>query len=131
MNAHDQANRLYWESEASVNEIADRLDLSKGALYQMIEPLAAEVDCPDCGAMLEYPNRTALDRGLMQCSTCGRQNVHADDEAVRPSSPPSPGPRLELATTETTVARDPVADRQGLIGLGLLGTAALLWMLRR
>ncbi len=126
MTAHDRANRLYWESDASVNDIASRLDLSKGALYQLIEPLAAEVPCPDCGATLEYPNRTALERGLMQCSTCGRENVRAEE------APPERPVRAPVETVDPIeVERDPVADRQGMIGLGLLGAAALLWMLRR
>ena len=125
MNEHDRANRLYWESDASVNEIADQMDLSKGALYQLIEPLAAEVDCPDCGAMLEYANRTALDRGLMQCSTCGRENVHAEEES-KPHRPPTRRVAAKVARE-----RDPVADRQGLLGAGLLGAAALLWLMRR
>ena len=30
--ADDRANELYWGSEQSVNQIADALDLSKGAL---------------------------------------------------------------------------------------------------
>jgi hypothetical protein len=35
----EAANELYWGSEKSVNQIADELDLSKGALYGLIRPL--------------------------------------------------------------------------------------------
>jgi len=38
VNAEDRANELYWGSDRSVNQIADDLDLSKGALYEMIRP---------------------------------------------------------------------------------------------
>jgi predicted DNA-binding protein YlxM (UPF0122 family) len=47
--AEDRANELYWGSDRSVNQIADELDLSKGALYGMIRPLPAALACPECG----------------------------------------------------------------------------------
>ena len=68
-----EANELYWESETSVNRIADRLGLSKGSLYAAIEPLASESICPLCSAPLVYNNRTALEKGQLQCSSCGTE----------------------------------------------------------
>ena len=135
MSDHDRANELYWESEASVNDIAERLDLSKSMLYQLIEPLAAEVDCPDCGSMLVYPNRTALDKGLMQCPDCGREDVSAEDVAEEPADLPVRSPRgrgrASAGARGGYVPVDPVADRQAILGAGLLGAAALLWLLRK
>jgi hypothetical protein len=74
------ANEMYWESSASVNQIAERLDLSKGSLYTMIRPLPAEVPCPGCGAEMAYPNRTALEKGFLICQACGFEE---EEEVVR------------------------------------------------
>src|SRR5690606_33629189 len=49
LEADDRANELYWGSNRSVNQIAEDLDLSKGALYGMIRPLPAAMGCPACG----------------------------------------------------------------------------------
>lgn len=116
---HDRANRLYWESDASVNEIADQLDLSKSSLYQMIEGLDAERDCGQCGGGLEYANRTARVKGLLQCPECGADDVAAD--TVKPA-------RRSARRTPTASTRqpDPIADRQAMVGAALLGTAALM-----
>jgi hypothetical protein len=75
METHDselarRATDLYWDSDASVNDIADQLDLSKGALYGMIEARPADVRCPECGTPMEFPNRTALEKGLVTCPGC-------------------------------------------------------------
>lgn len=66
-------NRLYWGSSESVNQIAESLDLSKGALYGLIEPAPAEGACPDCASRLSFTNRTARDRGLAECVRCATQ----------------------------------------------------------
>lgn len=65
-----KANDLYWTSDGSVNQIADGLDLSKGALYAAIEPLGSGLGCPLCGDEVGYPNRTARDRKQLDCQTC-------------------------------------------------------------
>lgn len=66
-----RANVLYWDSDASVNDIAEELDLSKGTLYGMIRPRPAGLACPECGGDMEYPNRTARDKGFVTCAACG------------------------------------------------------------
>jgi hypothetical protein len=66
----DEANRLYWNSELSVAEIATRLDLSRRALYDLVRPLPADAPCPDCGAGLGYTNRSARDSGRGACAAC-------------------------------------------------------------
>lgn len=73
----DRANGLYWDSDASVNDIAEQLDLSKGTLYGMIRPRPAGLDCPECGGDMEYPNRTARDKGYVTCSACGYEEEEA------------------------------------------------------
>src|SRR5687768_5905870 len=54
-----EANRLYWESDVSVAEIAQRLELSRRALYAAIQPLPAERNCERCGSPMTYENRSA------------------------------------------------------------------------
>src|SRR6056297_3570788 len=66
----DRANELYWGSDRSVNDLAEDLNLSKGALYSLIEPLPADLDCPECGGEMQYANRTARDRGIVTCAEC-------------------------------------------------------------
>lgn len=105
MDTHDprlveQANSLYWESDASVNEIAEQLDLSKGALYGVVEPLDAGAPCPECGGALEFPNRTARDKGMVTCPVCGMEEELELVEAVALDTPdavaPPPPPASEL-----------------------------------
>ena len=66
-----KANELYWGSAWSVNQIADELDLSKGVLYGIIRPRPSGLACPTCGEEVVYPNRTAKERGLVACTSCG------------------------------------------------------------
>jgi predicted RNA-binding Zn-ribbon protein involved in translation (DUF1610 family) len=80
LDADDRANALYWGSDRSVNQIADELDLSKGALYEMIRPLAAGLGCPTCGAEVVHPNRTAKERRRVDCAACGWHGV--EDDAI-------------------------------------------------
>lgn len=64
------ANQLYWTSDKSVNQIAEELELSKGALYGIIAPEPTEFACPLCGGHVGYPNRTAKERDLVDCPSC-------------------------------------------------------------
>lgn len=66
-----EANERYWESDESVNQIGEALGLSKGALYNLLEPLAAGLPCPGCGEEMVFPNRTARDKGFLECPECG------------------------------------------------------------
>jgi predicted RNA-binding Zn-ribbon protein involved in translation (DUF1610 family) len=66
-----KANELYWGSQRSVNQIADELDLSKGVLYGIIRPRPSGLACPTCGQEVFYPNRTAKERKLVACASCG------------------------------------------------------------
>lgn len=75
-----QANDLYWHSGAGVNRLAREMDLSKGALYEIIAPLPAGLPCPRGDGELSYPNRTARERGFVSCATCGLED---DEERVR------------------------------------------------
>lgn len=90
----ERANELYWRSEESVNQIADEMDLSKSRLYGLIHPLPAGLSCPDCGEGLVFPNRTAMQKGLLSCPACGYEGDRASfpDEVVAQYSDDHPAP---------------------------------------
>ena len=69
----EEVNRLYWESDQSVNQIGESLDLSKGVLYGLIAALPAGLPCPQCGEEMVFPNRTARDKGFLACPECGME----------------------------------------------------------
>ena len=142
-DADDRANELYWGSDRSVNQIADDLDLSKGALYEMIRPLAAGLDCPQCGAEVVHANRTAKDRGRVDCTECGWDG--SEDEARAPGgSTPRPvdegasyaeddvdvtSPAPASATSADSETRRLVTGG-ALLGAAL-GLALVIWARRR
>jgi hypothetical protein len=142
LEADDRANELYWGSDRSVNQIAEDLDLSKGALYGMIRPLAAALGCPECGAEVVHPNRTAKERGLVDCPSCGWDGT--EDETVRAHSPVAAAAAAAVAEEESVIrsrARqraltwDDGVGSGALLGGALLGAAAglalLFWARRR
>jgi len=77
----EDANRLYWESEESVNQIGETLGLSKGVLYGLISPLPAGLPCPGCGDEMVFPNRTAREKGFLECPECGMEEEEAAVQA--------------------------------------------------
>jgi hypothetical protein len=137
----EKANRLYWESDESVNQISDELGLSKGGFYGVISPLPAGLPCPDCGEEMVFPNRTARDKGFLACPNCGMEEV---EDAVQAfwegraealgSEAPLPSPRV-LARRAGDAAEEAVATARKhvsgmsprsrvLVGTALLGVAA-------
>lgn len=88
-----EANRLYWDTDESVNGIAERLELSKGRLYDLLTPLPVDVECPQCGGPLGYENRTARDRQIASCPLCPFEAPLEDAAApgAHPASRPAPG----------------------------------------
>jgi hypothetical protein len=83
-----EANRLYWDTDASVAEIADQLDLSRRALYGAVRPLPTGAVCGHCGGALQYENRSARKAAQATCMECGGTE-HVDEEAIDdPVRPP-------------------------------------------
>jgi len=74
---YEEANRLYWESDQSVNHIGEALDLSKGVLYGLIAAFPAGLPCPGCSEEMAFPNRTARDKGFLSCPECGMEEEAA------------------------------------------------------
>lgn len=131
--SREHANELYWRSDVSVSQIADDLGVSKGSLYGLIDPLPAGLPCPRCSADMEYPNRTARDRGFLTCPEC---DLEEDEELVKAEWRDaarrsgdgvvvvSPGSG-EGARTPPPAAGDGL-DRRWILGTSLLGAAAAL-----
>lgn len=113
-----RANTLYWGSDASVNRLADELDLSKGALYDMIEPYPAGIPCPNGDGEMGYANRTARDRGFVTCDQCGFEDeeVHLVGELDQGGfAPETDVPRGRVTGSVTSTGR--------LVGSALVGVA--------
>ena len=95
----DQANKLYWRSGQSVNQIADAMDLSKSGLYALIRPLPAGRNCPDCGEALVFSNRTTEHKAIASCPAC----EHVGE---------APGPGSEMKAPKRRPARRPTPSAQ-------------------
>ncbi len=134
------ANDLYWGSEMSVNQIAEELDLSKGALYGIIAPNGCGQCCPLCGDEVGHHNRTARERGVLNCPTCewdgsadetivyeSSTTDRTEDDADPDDSPPLPEKR---AVRPLTMPQLNVVTRGALIG-ATVGLALVLWARRR
>jgi transposase-like protein len=74
-----EANRLYWETDQSVADIAESLDISRRALYAAVEPLPAEGECETCGGPLSYANRSARAADEATCAACAEAELSSDD----------------------------------------------------
>ena len=116
-----ELNRLYWETDASVGDIADRLDISRRALYDGIEPRPAGLRCDACGGELGYRNRTALENRVAECAECGLE-VELEEESYAPE------PQVEQLRDSGSLApvrRVPAEGDGPVLGLALLtGLAA-------
>ncbi|GMR11820.1 MAG: hypothetical protein BMS9Abin29_0005 [Gemmatimonadota bacterium] len=119
VGAARKANKLYWGSDISVNQIAEKLDLSKGRLYGLLVPLPTGDTCPDCGEETGYANRTARDRHQAMCSFCADGTQAGGAKATtRPTVTSSKAPtRRSMSGFKS----------QALLGAALLGVAAGLF----
>lgn len=86
-----QVNRLYWNSDASVGDIAGQVGLSRRALYDAIEPRPAGRPCPECGSALGFRNRTAMENRQAECAECGHEATLAEGPPVPGSTPRAAG----------------------------------------
>jgi hypothetical protein len=128
--AGSEANRLYWESDASVGEIADQLAMSRRALYDAIEPRPAGVACTECGVALVFRNRTAMERRRAECLECEiEQALEAGgvDMGAGPGRPETAaGPGLAAARPSPVRSRESSPLGSGVVlGGSLLAGLAL------
>ena len=70
LDMSERATLLYWNSDRSVNSIAEDLGLSKGRLYELIQPLKSGDQCDICRSDLVFDNRTSRDRSEALCPSC-------------------------------------------------------------
>jgi len=137
-----EVNRLYWESDTSVNQIGEELGLSKGALYGILRHQPAGLPCIRCGEEMAYPNRTARDKGFVACSSCGYEDLeevvqeHWQDAAeLEAAGVPVDAPTALSKSSESDLEKEdfraleqPICDRRfgtrALAGTALLGMAA-------
>lgn len=138
----DQANDLYWRSGRSVNHIAEAMDLSKSGLYALVRPLPADCPCPECGAGLVFPNRTAMDKAIASCLECeyeGGAQPDVEKKGAAASTPPADDgePESDLAAGPGGSAERAAGGGRGrrsnrvLWAAVLLGVAAGLYVTRR
>lgn len=127
------ANELYWGSERSVNQIAEQLDLSKGALYGMIQPVPGGLGCPVCGEEVVFANRTARERGVLSCAQCAWKGDEDETVALGEDGAVT----LPFYTEEDEVVVPTPVDRsraRTIAGGALLGAAVglalVLWTRR-
>lgn len=149
-----EANRRYWESEESVNGIAEAMGISKGRLYELLLPFDADRPCPECGAPLGFAHRTARQRGDVSCGACGfegnlgdlpeldaealaalaalREGAGASSEGGTGSEEGEGDGRgsAPLLWHDGAATAAPPLDRSTLVGVALLGTAAGLLLAR-
>ena len=127
--ADERANRLYWGSDLSVSQIATTLDLSKGALYEIIRPLPAALACPLCEAETVHPNRTARERRLIVCLSCRWEGDDGQAVPARANVEPRAPSRPPAVPSEAARVRPGLAVP--LVIGAAVGMGVLLWALRR
>lgn len=131
-----EAHQLYWYSDASVNQIAEELGVSKGRLYGYIRPLPSGLACPECGTEMVYSNRTAREQGVLSCPECGYEEAEPSvGEDVREAAPHTGPVRRERRIPRPSRPREPAAFPTDLVvGGALVGVAlgaAVAFYLRR
>jgi len=130
----EKANQLYWESGKSVNQIAEDLGLSKGALYEMISPLASGFGCPLCSAPMQYAHRTAHDKGVLTCSGCETQFEDSDPQlgplSGEGASGSVPAPVAKSPYTASSGSAPSRPPNQVLVGTAVLGVGVGLLLAR-
>lgn len=94
---HGAANHLYWNSDETVDQLAQRLGMSRHALYASVQPIAADATCEACEGVLEFTNRSSRNAGRATCIACGAE---AFVEFPRP----------EETTEETGESPEPMSD---------------------
>lgn len=69
-----EANRLYWQTDLAVREIADRMEVSRSTFYRQLTADPAGERCPECATPLVYANRSAREAGEAECPECGLEH---------------------------------------------------------
>ncbi|MSR22160.1 MAG: hypothetical protein EXR92_01245 [Gemmatimonadetes bacterium] len=132
----ERAHDLYWNSDRGVNAIADDLGLSKGGLYELVQPLSSEKPCAECGTEMVFATRTARERGWSTCPFCGAGEEEEDPEEEKGRPPPAVRiPEGPFAGTSSrpltgTSSRPLSGDRARILGGVLIGVAGVILLFR-
>ena len=143
----EEANRLYWASDKGVNQLAEELGVSKGMLYNAIQPKPSGLRCIDCQAQLVYANRTALERSMLSCPSCGTEvpereaklnlwegkTTPAIPEPRRPATVSSDAASVDVDAERESVspARSPLGGTRSVIGAAAVLVGIGVWIGRR
>lgn len=126
-----KVNALYWESDASVAAIADRLGISRRALYDNIDPRPAGARCPACGGELQYRNRTAAERLEPECAQCGETTTLEEAARAAAARGAEPGPRPLQRVRPVPTKSAPGASLGSVFVAGLITGALAGFFMRR
>lgn len=69
----EQANELYWKSSETVEQLANRLGMSRNAVYSSVRPVPAGAVCEQCNEPLVFTNRSNRAARVATCPSCERQ----------------------------------------------------------
>lgn len=116
-----EANRLYWETDTSVADIAERFDLSRRGLYEVVSPHPAGHTCPACGQELHFENRSARRDGHGTCPECGARAVLGDAAGAAADAMLDPPTDRDLRADARAIV-----DADDARGADLRGRAVLL-----
>jgi DNA-binding transcriptional regulator LsrR (DeoR family) len=133
--AAPEVNRLYWQTGDSVADISNNLGISRRALYEMIEPLAAGVECSSCGAEMHFANRSAKSASIARCMVCGSEQeldsgISHDDIGIVPPYTDD-APRANKTLSVANGARDRVVMVAGFALAGLVVGAVATLLVRK
>jgi hypothetical protein len=134
--AAKEANRLYWQTDRSVAEIAEKLTVSRRALYELITPESSGMTCRSCGGDVVFTNRSAKAGNAGRCAQCGAEydtTAADDDDAEETLTPYAAGwPRVvQRSNTEDVRARAVRLGGVAVAGVAVGAIAALLLVRRR
>lgn len=107
-----EANRLYWKTDAAVSDIADRLGISRRAVYRVLRPDPAGVACPYCGAAMVFTNRSARSAGELLCPGCAAQSDIGPLREVTAEA----GATLRSQTMEAAPMPEPAIEQEWRAG---------------
>jgi len=97
--------RLYWDSDRSVRQIREELDITSAALYQLLDPLPVDAACHVCGGTVGLKNRTARTNREGVCLRCGEvvrlPGEEAEGKARREGEAESKGQARREAEAES------------------------------
>jgi hypothetical protein len=129
-----EANRLYWQTEKSVGDIAEELGVSRRALYELVQPESSGTTCNECGGDVAFTNRSARTSGLGRCQQCGAQSELTElPPDVHETMPPyvAGWPRVQPAAPDDALAARAVRIGGVALAGAAVGAVATLLITRR